>query len=126
MLAWLRDRLPIDAEERPADIQATLAEYSAASLVASIERFVPFRPDRILLCGGGVANTDLAGRIKARLGATPVESTAAHGIDPDFVEATLIAWLAREFIAGRPIDTPSITGARHPVRLGALWPAPLP
>jgi len=121
--AWLRDRLPNDAESRPADIQATLAEYSAASLVANIERFVPFSPDRVLLCGGGVANTDLVGRIQTRLGDTLIESTAAHGMAPDFVEATLIAWLAREHIAGRPINTPPITGARHPVRLGALWPA---
>ena len=121
--AWLRERLPKDAENRPADIQATLAEYSAASLVANIERFAPFRPDRILLCGGGVANTDLVARIQARLGDIPIESTAAHGIAPDYIEATLIAWLAREFIADRPINTPPITGARHPVRLGALWPA---
>ena len=122
--AWLRQRLPNDAQERPADIQATLAEFSAKSLVENIERFVPFRPDRILLCGGGVANTHLVERIRARLGDIPIESTADHGIDPDFVEATLIAWLAREHIAGRAINTPTITGARHPIRLGALWPAP--
>jgi len=120
--SWLRQRLPKDAENRPTDIQATLAEFSAASLVASVERFVPFRPDRILLCGGGVANTHLVDRIRNRLGDIPLESTAMHGIHPDFVEATLIAWLAREHLAGRPIDTPPITGARHPVRLGALWP----
>ena len=124
--AWLRERLPANAEARPADIQATLAEFSAASLVANIQRFVPFRSDRVLICGGGVANTDLVRRIQARLGDTPVESTAAHGIDPDFLEATLIAWLAREFIADRPINTPPITGARHPVHLGALWPATRP
>jgi len=122
--AWLRERLPQDAETRPADIQATLAEYSAASLVDGIERFVAFAPDRILVCGGGVANDDLIARIRARLGDTPIESTAAHGIDPAFVEATLIAWLAREHLAERSIDTPSITGARHPVRLGARHRAP--
>jgi len=122
--AWLRDRLPDDAGDRPADIQATLAEYSAASLVDGIERFVAFAPDRILVCGGGVANDDLIARIRARLGDTPIESTAAHGIDPAFVEATLIAWLAREHVAGRLIDTPPITGARHPVRLGARHRAP--
>ncbi len=121
---WLHDRLPNDAGNHPADIQATLAEYSAASLVANIERFVPFQPDRALLCGGGTANADLIARIQAHLGNTPVESTAAHGIAPDFIEATLIAWLAHEYNAGRPINTPPITGARRPVRLGALWPAP--
>lgn len=129
--AWLRDRLPEGADQRPADIQATLAEYSAASLVENIRRFVPSRPDRILLCGGGVANKDLITRIRRRLDAElesgadiPLESTANHGIDPDFVEATLIAWLAHQHIAGEPIQTPTVTGGRHPVRLGALWPAP--
>lgn len=121
--AWLRARLPEDAARRAADIQATLAEFSARTLIEAIERFVPFRPDRVLLCGGGVANRHLVDRITTRLDAIPVESTAAHGIDPDFVEATLIAWLAHEHLAGRPIATPSVTGAAHPVRLGALWPA---
>jgi len=70
-----------------------------------------------------VANTHLVERIQARLTGIPLQSTAAHGIDPDFVEAILIAWLAHEHLAGRPINTPSVTGATHPVRLGALWPA---
>jgi anhydro-N-acetylmuramic acid kinase len=124
--AWLRGRLRADADPPPADIQATLAEFSAATLVDAIGRFVEFRPDRILLCGGGVANTHLVERIRARLTGIELETTAAHGIDPDFVEATLIAWLAHEHLAGRAIATPSITGAAHPVRLGALWPASAP
>lgn len=114
---WLRARVPADA--RPVDVQATLAEFSAATLVDAL---VPFRPDRVLLCGGGTANDDLVERIRRRLGTTPVHSTAEYGIDPEFVEATLMAWLAREFTAGRQVDTRSITGAARPVRLGALWP----
>jgi len=121
--AWLKARLPADAERRPADIQATLAEFSARTLTDAIHHLIDVRPERVLLCGGGVANAHLVERIGAYLPGTPIESTAAHGIDPNFVEATLIAWLARESIAGRSIDTPPITGARHPVRLGALWPA---
>ena len=122
--AWLRDRLPDDAESRPADVQATLAEFSAASLVDNIRRFGPKRLDRVLLCGGGVANADLVARIRNRLGDVPIHSTAEYGIDPEFVEAVLMAWLAREFVAGRPVDTRPVTGAARPVRLGALWPAP--
>ena len=53
-----------------------------------------------------MANTDLVTRIQARLGDIPIESTAAHGIAPDYIEATLIAWLAREFIADRPSTPP--------------------
>nr|WP_277347456.1 anhydro-N-acetylmuramic acid kinase [Wenzhouxiangella sp. XN79A] len=120
--AWLRARLPDDAGTRPADIQATLAEFSAATLADALNDLAP---DRVLVCGGGVHNPDLLGRVAARLDrAIDLEPTTDHGLDADLVEATLIAWLAREFIEGRAIDTPPITGAAHPVRLGALWPAP--
>lgn len=121
--AWLQARLPGDAAQRPADIQATLAEFSAQTLVEAIGRFVAFRPDRILLCGGGVANSHLVARIGARLEGIELQSTAELGVDPGFIEATLIAWLAREHLAGHSIQTPNITGAAHPVHLGALWPA---
>ena len=36
------------------------------------------------------------------------------------VEAILFAWLARERLAGRLLDTGSITGAREPVLLGKI------
>lgn len=118
--AWLKSRLPNDAAQRPADIQATLAEFSAVSLAQNIERFVPFRPDRMLLCGGGVHNADFRERLAHQLPGISIESTAAHGIDPEFVEALLFAWLARERLLGRAIQTPSITGAHHSTWLGAL------
>ncbi|MBY6204684.1 anhydro-N-acetylmuramic acid kinase [Halomonas denitrificans] len=118
--AWLRARLPADAERRPADIQATLAEFSAASLAAALAEIAP---ERILVCGGGVHNPDLIGRVRQRLASdVELESTTRHGLNADFVEATLVAWLAREFVEGRPVDTPPITGAGRPVRLGALYP----
>lgn len=118
--SWLRARLPDDAGERAADIQSTLAEFSAASLADAL---LGIRPDRVLICGGGVYNLDLVARVRARLGETiPVESTGRYGLDAEFVEATLVAWLAREFVEGRAVETPPITGARRPVRLGALYP----
>lgn len=119
--AWLKARLPADAAQRPTDIQATLAEFSAVSLVQNIERFVPFRPDRMLLCGGGVYNADFRERLAHQLPGIPIESTAAYGIDPAFVEALLFAWLARERMQERVIQTPSITGSRHSTLLGALY-----
>jgi anhydro-N-acetylmuramic acid kinase len=52
-----------------------------------------------------------------------VESTAAHGLDPDFVEAMAFAWLARQTLAGLPGNVPSVTGARGPRVLGVVYPA---
>ena len=121
-LDWLDRRLPDWAATRPQDIQATLAEFSAASLAEALSDD-DARPDRVLVCGGGVHNHDLLERIRRRL-SCPVQSTSDFGLDPEFVEATLFAWLARERLAGRPVATPGITGARGPVLLGVVCQPP--
>jgi anhydro-N-acetylmuramic acid kinase len=64
-------------------------------------------------------------RLAAHLPGIALESTAAHGLEPDFVEAAAFAWLARETLAGRPGNVPSVTGARGPRVLGAVH-APSP
>jgi len=61
--------------------------------------------------------------LAARLPGYTVESTAVHGLDPDFVEAMGFAWLARETLAGRPGNLPSVTGAKGPRVLGVVYPA---
>jgi len=75
------------------------------------------------VCGGGVRNTRLLARIAALLPEMAVESTAGHGLDPDFVEAMAFAWLARQTLAGLPGNVPSVTGARGPRVLGVVYPA---
>ena len=75
----------------------------------------------VLVCGGGIHNDDLLERLRALLPGCPLQSTDEHGLDPDWVEAVLFAWLARERIAGRLQDTGSITGAAEPVLLGDIF-----
>ena len=116
-LAWLEARLP-QRDLAPADLQATLAELTAASVADAVR---PADPSELLLCGGGVHNMDLVQRLQRRLPDIPLRSTAAAGLDPDWVEAVLFAWLARERLAGRPQDTRAITGAREPVLLGRIF-----
>lgn len=115
---WLDKRLPAWAKERPQDIQASLAEFSAASLANAI---YDLQPDRVLLCGGGARNLDLVERIGRRLPDCPVELTDAHGLPADQVEATLFAWLAKQRLDEKPVDTQSVTGASHPVLAGAVY-----
>ena len=120
-LAWLESRLA-GTSLSPAEVQATLLELSAATIADALQAT---RPDtvRVLACGGGVRNRHLMARIAARLPDARVESTAAHGLDPDYVEAMGFAWLARETLAGRPGNLPSVTGAKGLRVLGAVYPA---
>lgn len=120
-LAWVEQRL--DGTTATArDLQATLLELSAATVADALLATQP-GTRRLLVCGGGVHNTVLLERIRARLPGISVESTAAHGLDPDFVEATGFAWLARETLAGRPGNLPGVSGARGPRVLGVVHPA---
>ncbi len=120
-LAWLETRLG-DAPLHPADVQATLLELTAIT-VAEALRATQADTARVLVCGGGVHNAALMARLSARMPAAIVESTSAHGLDPDYVEAMGFAWLARETLAGRPGNLPSVTGARGLRVLGAIYPA---
>ena len=52
----------------------------------------------------------------------PVESSAAHGLDPSLVEAAAFAWLAERTLSGAPGNLAEVTGARGPRVLGAIYP----
>lgn len=119
-LDWLQSRLLGD--EQPADVQATLLELSAATIANALLAQQPLT-QRVLVCGGGVHNQHLIARIAALLPRARVESTAMHGVDPDFLEAMAFAWLARQTLAGLPGNLPGVTGARGPRVLGVVYPA---
>ena len=121
-LHWLQARLDETAPLAPADVQATLLELTAVTVADAL---LATQPDsaRVLVCGGGVHNPVLMARIAARLPQAVLESTAEHGLDPDFVEAMGFAWLARETLAGRPGNLPSVTGALGLRVLGVVYPA---
>jgi anhydro-N-acetylmuramic acid kinase len=115
-LDWLLAKLKGD--EAPQDVQATLAELTACSIAQALQTF---RPGEVYVCGGGAHNHDLLARLQARLGGTPLASTAALGLDPDWMEAAAFAWLAHQTLAGHPGNLPSVTGARRPVVLGGIY-----
>lgn len=119
--AWLQRQLAAGPELAPADIQATLTELTARSVTDAIHAHSS-KCDRMLVCGGGVHNKHLMRRLSALLAPATVESTETYGIAPDWVEATAFAWLADRTLKGLPGNLPSVTGARHPVILGAIYP----
>jgi len=120
-LAWLDDQLTHQTEVAPADVQATLAQFSAQTIAAPIVDS-GLEVDAVYLCGGGAHNDDLVSRLAALLPECTVDSTAALGVPPDWVEATLFAWLAQRTLAGLPGNSPQVTGATGPRVLGAIYP----
>jgi len=117
-LDWVAAQLPADALA-PADVQATLLELTAATVADALLTQLP-GARRLLVCGGGVRNPQLLLRLQARLPGVVIGSSAEHGLDPDYMEAMGFAWLARETLAGRPGNLPSVRGARGPRILGAI------
>jgi len=118
--AWLSRHLA--GTERPADVQATLVALTARTIRDGLARWCP-GTQRLLVCGGGSRNAALMAKIAAELPSAAVESTARYGVEPEDVEALAFAWLAREALAGRAGNLPSVTGARGPRVLGAVYPA---
>ncbi len=120
-LDWAQAALG-DSARDPADVQATLLELTAATVADALLAHLP-DTRRVLVCGGGVRNPQLLARLAARLPGTVVESSAVHGLDPDYMEAMGFAWLAQRTLDGLAGNLPSVTGARGPRILGAIHPA---
>jgi anhydro-N-acetylmuramic acid kinase len=117
---WLKQKLAaIDAEIAPADVAATLVELSARTIADAIAA-LDLSDYSLIVCGGGVRNAALMDRLGAITGRTPA-SSAAYGLDPDWVEAAAMAWLARARIERMPGNVPTVTSAREGRVLGGLY-----
>jgi anhydro-N-acetylmuramic acid kinase len=119
-LDWLDARLRAACEAR--NVQATLLALTVRSIADALDPAACGGLREVLVCGGGVHNRALIDALGAALAPAIVHSTAAAGVDPDFVEAATFAWLARERLDGRPGNLPAVTGARGPRVLGAIHP----
>ncbi len=119
-LDWARRRYPALARLAPAAVQNTFAELTAATIAEAVKRFAP-ATGRVLVCGGGVYNKFLMQRLKVRLASRQIQSTNAHGLDAQWVEATAFAWLAMRTMSGLPGNVPAVTGAKASVILGGIY-----
>ena len=120
---WLKARLQSAASSTAAvDVQATLAELTAACCANDIRRYTSGARE-LLVCGGGAFNRHLMRRLAARLPGLAVLPTDERGLPATQVEACAFAWLARAFCAREPASLASVTGARGARVLGALYPA---
>ncbi|WP_304545907.1 anhydro-N-acetylmuramic acid kinase [Sulfurimonas microaerophilic] len=111
---WLKKQRQDFQELSDADIQATLTELTAQTIVQDLKDV-----EEIIICGGGAKNSYLCERI-AQLSRIPVKTTNEYGIDSDFLEAMIFAWLAYKRINKETVQLKEITGAKKDSILGAL------
>ena len=118
-IQWIREHIPSDA--KACDVQATLLALTVLTIANNILQYNG-TVRHVFICGGGVHNRTLLDNIRQALTSVTVDSKATIGVDPDFIEAQLFAWLAEKTTNNKPVDLCNITGARHPTLLGAIYP----
>ncbi|HLI95512.1 MAG TPA: anhydro-N-acetylmuramic acid kinase, partial [Candidatus Baltobacteraceae bacterium] len=77
---------------------------------------------RVLVSGGGAHNRALMNGLQERLSRMRVERTDVMDFHGDAKEAIAFALLGYETLRGRASNVPRVTGAHHPVPLGAIAP----
>ncbi len=117
---WLTQRLT--GTYKPADVQATLLALTATSITDAIGKFCAGAQE-VYVCGGGARNVALCALLSQQLAPRVFAATDMLGVNAQHVEALAFAWLARQTQKALPGNLPSVTGARGPRVLGAIYPA---
>jgi anhydro-N-acetylmuramic acid kinase len=119
---WLAHQLSGFTNANPADVQATLTEFTARACVNDVLRHAADASE-LIVCGGGALNGLLMQRLQAGLPNVRVVSSAERGMPPLQVEAAAFAWLARQTVLGLPGNLPKVTGAQGARILGGIFKA---
>lgn len=119
-LAWLNEKINQFSATPPQNIQATLCQLTADTISAAVQGSTDDLAD-IYICGGGVHNHYLVELMENQLN-RKLHNTNKLGIDPDHMEAMAFAWLAKQTLRGHHSNLPEVTGARHGVVLGGIYP----
>lgn len=98
---------------------ATLAELTIESIVSSLV-FLPHKVNSILITGGGYKNIHLIKHLEDRLRLKCLDEKQL-GIDFDYIESELIAYLSARSIYNLPITFPTTTGVSRPLSGGKLY-----
>ena len=115
-LEWLEHFL--EGNERSVDVQRTLVALTTKSISRELQNY---SPKVVRICGGGAMNPLIMKNLVRQLEPIPVTTTAAVGLAPEWVEASAFAWLAEQTVDGKTTNKPSVTGARGPRILGAIY-----
>lgn len=107
---------------QPSAIVATLTAFTAHSIADQYRRFLPGRPDEVVVGGGGSRNPVLMRLLSELLDPSQIRMHEEFGLPSLGREAVYFALMGYEALHGRPNTVPSCTGASHPVVMGKLVP----
>lgn len=121
-LDWLKNKLT-DFSLSAVDVQATLASFTASTIVNEITKLS--QSANIYLCGGGVLNNNLKNLINQQLKQNnkhfDLLTTNEVDIESDALEAMAFAWLAYAFDHQIVGNVPAVTGASKAAVLGTSY-----
>src|SRR5262249_42915303 len=92
------------------------------SIGQAYRRFLPGRPDQVVLGGGGSRNPTLRGWLAAELAPAELLDHDDFGLPSSGREAIYFAVLGYQALNGRPNTVPAGPGAGPPVVMGTMVP----
>ena len=117
-LPWLQNKLGLFSRQ-PRDVQATLQQFTAASLADAVRQYAPGAA--LYVCGGGAHNASLLRALALLIAPNRVAGTDTLGLDPDYVEAVAFAWFAKRTLDGLTSSAGGVTGAKGARILGGVY-----
>ncbi len=104
------------------DLLCTATHLVARATIQALAAFLPEKPARVLLSGGGVRNGFLWRLFDQYLAPTPLDKTDVCGIPSAARKAVAFGLLAALTMDGVPGNVPGVTGASGPRLLGSFTP----
>ena len=117
---WLTKKLSVFPFLSAEDVQASLTALTATTIKDAI-KLCKFEIDELIICGGGVHNNYLLQQLQQALPDIEISSSAKYDLDPDYIEATAFAWLAKQTMEHKTGNLPNVTGATEAVILGGVY-----
>lgn len=103
------------------DGAATVTAFIAEAIAYSMSLYLPERPEKVIVCGGGSKNPTIVRFLRQRLQGINVETAADNGWNTNGHDGALAAFLAARRVNFLPITFPSTTGAPEPLIGGDVY-----
>ena len=117
-LSWLKQFLN-NHPDKPENIQRTLLQLTIESIALGIKQLQQ-TIDHVVVCGGGSHNTFLMELLAHKLQVS-IKSSDHYGLNPDYIEAILMAWFAWQYIEQNILDLSGITGTNTAMLYGIQY-----